>query len=115
MIEFAKVKLGFYWSSFVEKKYQVSFATKHLTAYQICKWLYYNYFDEFGHHHKRLVDRLFSKGFKVNQLRNSFIKFIYGRYLDLITNYLGPFRITNAEVMICKIVYSMISKVDVLY
>ena len=52
-----------------------------------------------------LVDRLLSQGFKVNQLRNSFIKFIYGRYSDLTANYLGPFRITNTEVMICHIVY----------
>ena len=61
----------------------------------------------FGHHYKLLVDRLLSQSFKVNQLRDSFIKFIYGRYSDLIANYLGLFRIADTEVMICHIVYNL--------
>ena len=43
-------------------------------------------YDGFGYCHELLVDRLFSKGYKVNQLTNSFQKF-YGGYPDLIAKY----------------------------
>ena len=42
--------------------------------------------DDFGYRHKLLVDRLLSQGYKVNRLRNSFLKF-YGRYPDLVAKY----------------------------
>ena len=45
-----------------------------------------SYYDDFGYHHKLLVDRLLSQGYEVKCLRNSFKKF-YGRYLDLIGKY----------------------------
>ena len=44
------------------------------------------YYDDFGYHHKHLVDRLLSQGYEVKHLRNSFKKF-YGRYPDLIGKY----------------------------
>ena len=44
-----------------------------------------------GYHHKLLVDRLFSQGYKANLLRNSFQTF-YGRYPDLIAKYQRPVR-----------------------
>ena len=47
---------------------------------------YCSYYDDFGHHHKVLVDRLLSQGYEVKRLRNSFKKF-YGRYPDLIGKY----------------------------
>ena len=31
-----------------------------------------SYYDDFGYHHKRLVDRLLSQGYEVKRLRNSF-------------------------------------------
>ena len=43
-------------------------------------------YDDFGYHHKLLVDRLLSQGYKVNRLRNSFQKF-YGRYPDVVAKY----------------------------
>ena len=45
-----------------------------------------SYYDDFGYHHKPLVDRLLSKGYEVKHMRNSFKKF-YGRYPDLIGKY----------------------------
>ena len=45
-----------------------------------------SYYDDFGYHHKLLVDRLLSQGYEVKHLRNSFKKF-YGRYPDLIGKY----------------------------
>ena len=44
------------------------------------------YYDDFGYHHKLLVDRLLCQGYKVNRLRNSFQKF-YGRYPDVVAKY----------------------------
>ena len=49
------------------------------------------YYDDFGYHHKLLVDRLLSQGYQVNQLRKSFQKF-YGRYQDLVAEYQKPVR-----------------------
>ena len=45
-----------------------------------------SYYDEFGYHHKLLVDRHLSQCYEVKRLRNSFKKF-YGRYPDLIRKY----------------------------
>ena len=45
-----------------------------------------SYYDDLRNHHKPLVDRLLSQGYKVKCLRNSFKKF-YGRYPDLIRKY----------------------------
>ena len=39
-----------------------------------------SYYDDFGYHHKLLVDRLLSQGYEVKRLRNSFEKF-YGSIL----------------------------------
>ena len=38
-----------------------------------------SYYDDFRHHHKMLVERLVSQGYRNERLRNSFKKF-YGRY-----------------------------------
>ena len=45
-----------------------------------------SYYDDFGYHHKLLVDRLLSQGYEVKRLRKSFKKF-YGRYPDFIRKY----------------------------
>ena len=45
-----------------------------------------SYYDDFGYHHKLLVDRLLSQADEVKHLRNSFKK-LYGRYPDLIGKY----------------------------
>ena len=45
-----------------------------------------SHYDDFRHRHKLLVDRLFSQGYEVKHLRNSFKK-VYGRYPDLIRKY----------------------------
>ena len=44
------------------------------------------YYDDFAYCHKLLMDRLFSDGYKVNRLRNSFQK-AYGRYPDVVAKY----------------------------
>ena len=41
------------------------------------------YYDDFGYRHKLPVDRLFSQGYKVNQLRNSFKNFMAGIQIEL--------------------------------
>ena len=46
----------------------------------------FTYYVDFGYHHKLLVDRLLSQGYKVNRLKNAFQKF-YGRYPDLVAKY----------------------------
>ena len=53
-----------------------------LTRYARCC----SYYDDFGYHHKILVDRLPSQGYEVKCLRNSFQKF-YGRYSNLTRKY----------------------------
>ena len=45
-----------------------------------------SYYNDFGYHHKLLVDRLLSQGYEEKRLRNSFKKF-NGRYPDLIRKY----------------------------
>ena len=45
-----------------------------------------SYYDDFRHHHKMLVERLVSQGYRYEHLGNSFRKF-YGRYQDLTVKY----------------------------
>ena len=45
-----------------------------------------SYYDDFGYHHKLLVDRLLSQGYEVKRLINSVKKF-YGRYSSLTRKY----------------------------
>ena len=45
-----------------------------------------SHYDDFRYHHKCLVDRLLSQGYKALRLEKSFKKF-YGRYQDLIEKY----------------------------